>query len=471
MFFFDKFLMFEKNPDVQLVFKNSEFKIIGELFKECNTFQDGLISMYHNLSRIYFENKDFRDQDGYLYCLSHEVYAHWGKNVYKLGFTGDLDKRSRGYHTYYLGPIFINVKTEKIKHCRLAEKILFQLLSNYRCNNKQEFFMCDLEIIKNKMGEVEKAMNTMTVQTIIQKYVQFGKYNICTKYDRMFQKFFGRFLSIPNIDKLTGCKYLDTLTVSIIDTPQYWDKFMTIISSLNTSKIIEYDKSILDSKRKSLIITLANKMNLCNIDDAIMKQHDFHDIFTSHSAFKAYLSFVMLIKKKDALDDMINDGKMTSYRTAVQCILDKILFCHRIETILNIGIMEVVLDSERLKMVVEGKDIVSDAIVALYKKIFPGVKWASKLVYWSDYYKLLGNCYLNLVKGIFVIGTKQKSVKNVRSFVINSVTVDDVLIKKFLRLYKYHYGSYASVDKDFAKRFDIEIPVENEKIDPSVYLF
>lgn len=448
MILYNKFLIHEQNIYINLTFSDGELKIIGELLNDCNSFQAAVILLYNNLTDTYFENKIF--EEGFLYCLWNEIYAFYGTDFYKLGCTKNPDDRLRNFSTPYPCDSLMKIVTGKIKHHTLAEKILFQLLSEYRLTNNREFFKCDLEIIKQKMIEVEEIMQTMTIKNILQKY------NMCAKYEQMFQKFLERFFAIPEIGTLTNCKFLDKLSISIVYKPQYWDKLRTLNSLTDLQKLIEFNNSVEEIEDKSSVIHVFEKMKLCNVTLDIIKLLKLEDIFSSNLTFKKYLSFVSLISNINEYDNNIKDKKRKFSRiTLNKSIINKIMFCHEIEKILNIGIMEVVIDPQRSRTVIEDKDFASHGILANYRKNFPKATRKTKLVYWTDYYCLLETCYANLMEGLFIIRKKQKQVKYGRSYVIDNVIIDNELIKKFLILYKYHYGDYSWIDKNFAKRFDI----------------
>lgn len=95
-------------------------------------------------------------QAGYLYIISHDTF---GKNNYKLGYSYDNHKKliSR-YHTYYITPIKIEA-TYLTSDKKLAEKLLFYKLRNYRIKKNKEFFCAELSLLKQECENVIKIIN------------------------------------------------------------------------------------------------------------------------------------------------------------------------------------------------------------------------------------------------------------------------------------------------------------------------
>ena len=95
--------------------------------------------------------------DGYLYCLYNPMFKQYGDNIYKLGRTIDLEKRTNGYRTGYIEePVYKYVSQRKFKDSRDAEAVLFYLLKDYRIVNKREFFNHNLDAIIDTFKQVEK---------------------------------------------------------------------------------------------------------------------------------------------------------------------------------------------------------------------------------------------------------------------------------------------------------------------------
>jgi hypothetical protein len=99
------------------------------------------------------ENTD----DGYLYCISNPMYKYYGDNVYKLGRTSNVQKRIANYSTGYIEPVKLEYTTGLLNNNFLAEKILFDMLYEYRL--KRDFFNCNLSIIQDKFDMIERIIN------------------------------------------------------------------------------------------------------------------------------------------------------------------------------------------------------------------------------------------------------------------------------------------------------------------------
>lgn len=90
---------------------------------------------------------------GYLYVLWHESFAHYGKDVYKLGMTNNPTRRLQGYSPGFLSTVKYLYVSKEFKNCHEAERLLFYVLRDYRLNAHREFFRVAVEkaeaVIKN----------------------------------------------------------------------------------------------------------------------------------------------------------------------------------------------------------------------------------------------------------------------------------------------------------------------------------
>ena len=84
---------------------------------------------------------------GYIYVISNPIYDHYGKNIYKIGETGDLQKRLNNYTTPYIDPCQLVYQSIKLPDSKLAENIVFERLSIYRIKQDREFFQCEINHI------------------------------------------------------------------------------------------------------------------------------------------------------------------------------------------------------------------------------------------------------------------------------------------------------------------------------------
>ena len=164
--------IFIKNKD-QLKFKLIhllENIIKSKTYNSQNQIIDDI--MFHFKEKILDDLKIENGKSGYLYCLWNEVYKYYGDNVYKLGMTNNLKKRTMGYTTSYIQPSQIIYSTKKVHNYRLAEGLLFIFLKNYRIDAKREFFNCSIDIIKSNFDKIEIIFDNNNKNDIIKKWMQ-----------------------------------------------------------------------------------------------------------------------------------------------------------------------------------------------------------------------------------------------------------------------------------------------------------
>lgn len=107
---------------------------------------------------------------GYLYCLHNEMFNFYGKNVYKLGETADIEKMLPAYLTPYFTPPTIKYSSNQLDNSQLAEKILFYELKEHRMANNREFFKCELSKIKSTIDKISDLFKKKTLENIREKY-------------------------------------------------------------------------------------------------------------------------------------------------------------------------------------------------------------------------------------------------------------------------------------------------------------
>ena len=80
-------------------------------------------------------------------------------------------KRFHSYVTPYIDPIEIKIISKKIIDKCIGEKILFQLLDEYRIKSNREFFKCELSIIKKTMDQVECILKNEPIDKLQKIYL------------------------------------------------------------------------------------------------------------------------------------------------------------------------------------------------------------------------------------------------------------------------------------------------------------
>ena len=93
------------------------------------------------------KRKRKENPEGYVYVFSNVMYAHYGDNVYKIGYSGDAEERVHDFDTGY--PELVNiVYTFKHVNARCLEQRVHKALDMFRLFPNREFFKCALPVIK-----------------------------------------------------------------------------------------------------------------------------------------------------------------------------------------------------------------------------------------------------------------------------------------------------------------------------------
>lgn len=98
------------------------------------------------------------DSPGYLYVMSN---PNDDSGAYKIGYSKHPDARSRelmGSGHMESGRFDI-LLCYPVVQARKAERIAFSLLSDFRYNEKKEFFICDLNRIMDVLNAVVRHVN------------------------------------------------------------------------------------------------------------------------------------------------------------------------------------------------------------------------------------------------------------------------------------------------------------------------
>jgi len=139
---------------------------------------------------------------GYLYCIYNKMYDVYGENIFKLGNMKNKNIMN-SYVTPYVDPIEIKFISNKILDKSIGEKILFDILKEFRFRPNREFFRCDLSIIKKAFDEVESIFKRESLDKLQELYNSMCKEKIINNM-------------ISNIDDVS---YSETPDISDIETP------------------------------------------------------------------------------------------------------------------------------------------------------------------------------------------------------------------------------------------------------------
>ena len=81
----------------------------------------------------------------YIYVLHNSMFLHHGPNVYKIGYSKNVERRMHDYFTSYIDePELVYHKEVASQNC---EKQLHRLMDAYRIKKTREFFDCPLQKI------------------------------------------------------------------------------------------------------------------------------------------------------------------------------------------------------------------------------------------------------------------------------------------------------------------------------------
>ena len=112
------------------------------------------ISAYNRLLHLTYNlrNKKRKIEKQYVYVLHNPMFAHYGPNVYKIGYSTNLDERVKSFGTGYVeDSVIIYYKEVASQTC---ETKLHKMMNNYRMKSNREFFDCPLSLVKEFMEKL-----------------------------------------------------------------------------------------------------------------------------------------------------------------------------------------------------------------------------------------------------------------------------------------------------------------------------
>ena len=88
----------------------------------------------------------------FLYIIHNPVFLHYGPNVYKVGYSTDVERRVNDSTTFLLedSTVLYRKQVSSMKD----ERKLHEKLDNYRMRQNREFFDCPFDVIKEAMDSI-----------------------------------------------------------------------------------------------------------------------------------------------------------------------------------------------------------------------------------------------------------------------------------------------------------------------------
>ena len=82
----------------------------------------------------------------YIYVMHNPMFLHYGPNVYKIGYSENVERRVKDYETSFIeSSTVVFSKEVPTKQCK---RKLHKMMTEYRINPKREFFNCPLSRVK-----------------------------------------------------------------------------------------------------------------------------------------------------------------------------------------------------------------------------------------------------------------------------------------------------------------------------------
>ena len=97
------------------------------------------------------KRKRKENPEGYVYVFSNPTHAHYGENVYKIGYSGDPNEREHDFDTANPKPSNV-LYTYRHKKARQLEQRVHDSLDMFRLYQNREFFRCALPVIKEMIN-------------------------------------------------------------------------------------------------------------------------------------------------------------------------------------------------------------------------------------------------------------------------------------------------------------------------------
>jgi len=252
------------------------------------------------------------------------------------------------------------------------------------------------------------------------------------------------------------------------------DKGFTLDVIGDTNHKIDFSeelKKLTVKDREQMIIgvlngSIENKQMLNRIEDVLKILHltrndiiynpVYWQIITNNKKFRGLLNFNRLVQDNDTTEQVFVTGALYEFpENYISSIESKVKFCHKIENILNIRVLEhdsnLIASRQHEKVQFNGETLLKN-----YHNLFEDSERARPIITFMDYYKLLISCYNHLIAyDLFRINTTRKQINNERSYVFDNVEMKIDIIKPYLEIYGKIYKHYHNLHDDIVNTFKI----------------
>ena len=275
--------------NIAKLFRTDTDDFITEISKWSTIDKKEINSYIDNLYKHIYDYDLKNGVEGQLYCIHNEMYDYYGKDVYKLGMTFNMSKRMGYYTTSYLTKPTIILKSKSYTNYKMAEKILFYYLRQYRIKQNREFFKCSLDIIKHAFNKVKKYFkeldNIVYVPFIITNIKLEVMNTINNNCENMIIKL--HIFSNKNNDKLTKNK-------------------IQIIMNNQSSSLSRYIKDVfqVETLKENFLECLKNKTNIDKFYKSTIyfANKNYKDDFFEKYNFKAiYEKYILSFRQAELI--------------------------------------------------------------------------------------------------------------------------------------------------------------------------
>ena len=120
--------------------------------KQINMTQSAYEFLVSKAKMHHFMKEHKKTGQHFLYIIHNPVFVHYGPNVYKVGYSTDVERRVTDRSAFLLEECTVLYK--KQVSSMKDERKLLEILNNYRMRQNREFFYCPLDVIKEAMDSI-----------------------------------------------------------------------------------------------------------------------------------------------------------------------------------------------------------------------------------------------------------------------------------------------------------------------------